>query len=355
MVRNLPEFSSRIVQFSFKEILEKIQRAKDQVGLKILLLYEVVGRPLMLRQIADILEVEEVTIEAKIPLLANYECVKRIIQDNQEKYYLNDEIRLLTKSLIQQHHDLYRDIRKKYFQNFSLDRQMDFTAEEEMLIDTFENYLKDGLDVEAEDFIRRELGRRNDSLLLNLYYAKYLKKIHRHDEAINILERIREISKNHPTILKQLFSCYASLEIPKFEKAEQLLTQIQADLKDEMDTDLKIEVARFLVRWSTMLKTKRGIDPFEENRRIFNYKELAQRALRILNDIEREISNPQQAKQEVPVNTAEVYYLLAQCHHNLWDNDEAIRMINKAIFIANRNLTDYSLLNYEKFQEKYHK
>ena len=53
------------------------------------------------------------------------------VQDNQEKYVLNDEIRLLTKSLLQPAWRLGKDIRHRYYRNFSFERQMDYTSEEE--------------------------------------------------------------------------------------------------------------------------------------------------------------------------------------------------------------------------------
>jgi DNA replication protein DnaC len=352
-IRSLPRYSGNIVQFSFREILHQLEKESDRIALQILILLEIVDIPLMIRQIADILKIEELCIEEKIPMLANFECIRRINQDNQEKYTLNDEIRLLTKSLIQEHHDLVREIRKKYFRNFSFDKRMDYTSEEEEILGIFEGYVKNRGFTDAEDFIKKELKKRPNSVLLNYYYARYLKdRRNEIDQAIKIFEELRKITHNHPAVLKLLFLCYASLSIPKFESADNLINQIQADLGEylEQDLDLQLEIARFYVRWSVSIKLTKGIDPFEENLRQARYKELAKKALDILIPLENQLKQRGSVFESENIKLDEVYYRMSQCHYNLWDYDQALRMINKAITLASQSSNTISTGEYESFK-----
>lgn len=339
VVRGLPSYSSKIVQFSFKEILEQLEKETNQIPLQVLILLEIADMPLMIRQMADILQVEEHGVEKGIPLLAGFECIKRINQDNQEKYHINDDIRLLTKSLVQKHRDLARDIRQRYYRNFTFDKQLDYTSVEEEIIAVFEGYLKQRQFADAEDFIRMELKKRPTSVLLNYYYARYLKERRNEtDAAIEILEGLRGATRNHPTVLKLLFACYASSSIPKFERADNLITQIQSDLGAylEQDLDLQMEIARFYTRWSVSIKLTRGIDPFEENIRQDRYKELARKALDILLSIESERN--QWNTRTRSSRLSEVYYCSSQCYYNLWNYDQALKLIDKAISLASDSL-----------------
>lgn len=349
VVRNLPTFSTKIVQFSFQEILDRMQREKYQVGIQILILLDIVNRPLMIRQMADILDIDELLIENSLPMLANFECVKRKMIDSQEKYMLNDEISLLAKSLSEKHRELYQSVRSKYFKNFSIDKQMDYTSEEENLITIFRGYLRDNRLSEASDFMKEQLRKRPESIIMNYYYAKYLQET-RIDipEAIRILERLTAISGNHPSVLRLLFTCYATMEIPSFEKANNLISQIASDLGDDLDVDIKIDIARFYIRWSTYLRHKKGIDRFEDNQRIHEYKEKAQNSLDILLPIERRLGDPVWNKITAKINKVEVYYLLSQGFFHLWDYPNAVKMINKAISLAGSQHP--SLRTYEKLK-----
>jgi hypothetical protein len=336
VVRNLTQFSGNIVQFSFKEILDRVENESNRTSLQILILLDIVDIPLMLRQVSDILEVEEITVEGKIPILYSFECVKSINQGNQQKYILNDEIRLLTKSLAQKHRDLTQSIRQKYFRNFTFDKQMDYTSEEEEIIEIFEGYIKNRQFSEAEDFIKKELKKHQDSILLNFYYAKYLKdRRNEIDNAITILEDLRTRSHNHPAILKLLLMCYSNASIPKFEHADNLIDQIQADLGEYLKDDLELQmgIARLYIRWSTTLKLAKGIDPFEENRRVFQYKELANKALGFLQPLEAKLLQPGPSTHW-DIRLHEVYYRMSQCFYNLWEYDNALKMITKAISLG---------------------
>jgi RNA-directed DNA polymerase len=351
VINNLPTFSSKLVQFSFQEILDRIRKEKDQTSLQILILLEIVNRPLMIRQMSDILEINELRIEKSLPLLANFECIRRKVVDDWEKYTLNDEISLLTKSLSREHRELYQEIRKKYFRNFSIDKQMDYSSDEENLIQIFESYVRETQFSEASEFIKDQLRKKPESIILNYYYAKYLKE-NRIDttEAIRILEKLTEISGNHPSVLRLLFSCYSTMEIPNFDKSNNLISQIISDLGDEIEVDMQVEIARFYVRWSIYLRHKKGIDPYEENKRIHEYKEKAQKAISILQPIESKIGDPTWNKVTSKINQVEVYYLLSQCYFNLWESTIALKMINKAISSA--GFKHPSLRTYENLRSK---
>lgn len=335
VIRSLPEYSNTIVQFSFSEIIERLRG--ETVGLSILLLLEIVDRPLMIRQIADILEINEYEIENKVPLLANFECVKRVNLDNQEKYALNDEIRLLSKSLLRKHKDLTQDIREKYFKNYTIDKQLDYSVEEKKIIQIFDDYLRDSQYSIAEDFIKGEIKRNPNSVILNYYYAQYLKNQRKEpDKAITILENLRELTHNHPFILKSLFSCYASASVPNYEQADILVSQIRANMGGSLDDDLSLllEIGWFYIHWSSSLKWSKGIDHFEERRRQEQYKFLADKALEILKPMEMQIAQQRVPKELTDTQKSEVYYLLAQGHYNRWEYDLALRFIAKAIEYA---------------------
>ena len=351
VITNLPSFSSRLVQFSFKEILDRIRREKDQVSLQILILLEIISRPLMKRQMANILEIDENKLEQHLPNLSNFECVRRRMIDNQEKYYLNDEIKLLTQSLVRDNRQLYTNVRKKYFKNFTIAKQMDYSSEEEELILIFEDYIRAHQFSEALNFMKEQLRKKPDSIVLNYYYAKYLKdsKIDI-PNSIRILEKLIEQSGKHPSILKLLFTCYASLEIPNFEKADQLVSQISHDLGDEMDVETIIEIASFYVRWSAYLRQKTSIDQFEDNQRIFKYQERAKKVIDLLSPLEKISNDPVWKKKTEKLDKVELYYLLSQGYYNLWEYSTAIKMIDKAIEIAGQGHS--SLMTYENLRDK---
>ena len=131
-----------------------------------------------------------------------------------------------------------------------------------MVVEVFEGYLKNGEFVDAESFIKKELKKRPTSVLLNIYYARYLmERRNDTDEAAKILERQREVSHNHPVVLRLLLACYAESSIPRFEAADDLVNQIRADLGEylEQSLDLQMEIAVFYVRWSVTLKHQEGV------------------------------------------------------------------------------------------------
>lgn len=328
VIRNLPAESNLAIEFSFREIFELLKT--DTCQLKIVLLLGIINCPLLIRQIAEILEIDEREIRDKIATLVDFQCIEKIYQRTEEKYLVRDEARLFTRRLVRGNDELAQDIRRKVTANFSIEKRMSYTSEEAGVVSIFGEFLAVKQYLDAEDFLKREIGRRPKSILLNFHYAKFLKEQRRETEAIEILENIREIGDNHPSILRLLFSCYISLEIPNYKKASIYAKELEnTDLFN--DQDLQLEIAEFYVSWSTSIKLKRKFDPYqpEEIERQKRYKRLADKAISILN--------------KIPGRTHKIYYLLAQSYFNKWDYDSALRMIEKALHLIEADLTDYSL------------
>ena len=72
----------------------------------------------------------------------------------------------------------------------------------------------------------------------------------------------------------------------------------------------------------------RELDPIQEKLRQQKYKELADKALEVLDQIKKK--------------THEVYYLLAHCYHNKWDYEIAFRMIETAIRLCRKDPVCYA-------------
>lgn len=332
-LRGLTNYESNIVQFSYEEILKQLER-KDRSGiqLKLLLLLDLINYPLMIRQIAEVIGVSEEEIESQIPILASFQCIEAVFQDSYEKYMLNSDIRILVKALAQRHMGLVDDIRKTVSSS-SVDNEIDASTEELHLANMFETYLTEGQFLEAEDFINQEIDNRKGSVLLSYRYARFLTERRRHyEKALGILEDIREASHNHPHVLALLIRCYMSLDIPKYEAAELYVRQV-GDYAAE-DPDLAILLAEYYMDWSTSLKLGRELDLLDEKLRQQQYKDLASKALEVL--------------ELVPANrvTDRYYYMCAQCFYNKWQYDEALRLIDQAIAI-----TDAPQV-YEKFRAR---
>ena len=331
VIRNLSTIPNKAVEFSFEEILKLLK--SDDCQLEMILLLELINCPLLIRQIVDILARDEYEIEIRIPPLVNYQCVRRINQGRQEKYAINDEIRILTRRLVQENAGLAQNIRQKITRNFTVEKQMDYSTEELGILSIFNSYLSEKDYLGAERFIKDELKENPQLILLKFHYAKFLKEQKREiEEAIQILEDIREPGNNHPSILRLLVSCYMSLDVPNYDRASVYVQQIESvPVEDE---DLRLQVAEFYVRWSISIKMNRDIspDPIEEMLRQQRYKELASKALVILNQIKHK--------------THEVYYLLAQSYFNLWDYQNALTMINEAIRLCQEDPSYYQSYTY---------
>src|SRR5205823_4468607 len=136
-----------------------------------------------------------------------------------------------------------------------IEQRMDYSKDELETVITFQNSLAQGRYLPAEDFIRERLKERPKSLLLNLYYAKYLKEVKRQTEAaIERLEGIRARSGNDPQVLRLLMAYYAALEFPNFEQAHGYARELEEIAADK--PEIKFELAKFYVTWSTAVKMK---------------------------------------------------------------------------------------------------
>ena len=94
----LKDSSSEIIKFSFLEVFKLLE--KNQTQLKLIILLDIVKMPIMVRQASEILEIAEGEINACLPILINFQCVITFSQGIEEKYLINDEVRLFTQSLI---------------------------------------------------------------------------------------------------------------------------------------------------------------------------------------------------------------------------------------------------------------
>lgn len=321
VIHNLSNMKNKVIEFSFAEILKLLK--KDETHLKILILLEVIYCPLMIRQIADILNIEEYEIEQKIPDLMDFQCIERFSDEIEEKYTINEKVSLLTKSLVQECSDIAKTIRQEITKNFTIDKQMDYTTEELLTLNIFDKYLADKDDYDAEHFIKDALEKKPESILLRFHYAKYLKE-RKYDilGAIKILLDLGQPDINHPNILKLLVSSYLSLESPPFDDASIYVNKLK-DIIPKGDNEAILDIARFYVKWSLSIKLKRELDPLKEITRQGRYKSLAENALTILD--------------EIKIKTHKVYHLYAQSYFNMWKYEEALDMIGKAIEIIGEN------------------
>jgi len=325
VINGLYEASNEVIKFSFAEIFKLLK--EDECQLEITILLETINSPLLIRQIADILERSEFEVKTKIPMLIDFQCIKRASQRREEKYLISDEVRFFTRGLTQENTKLTQSIRQRMIRNFTIEKQMDYTTEELGVLSIFDNYLLEQQYLEAEDFIKEHLKKKPESVLLNFHYAKYLKERKRKiNAAIEILENIRKSANNHPTILRLLVSCYTSFEIPNYSGASAYVSELEKVIQD--NEDLKIEIAEFYVKWSTHIKMNRELDPLKEVTRQQRYKDFADNAISILSTVKNK--------------THKICYLLAQSYFNKWDYKNAFTMINKAITPINQDPRYYS-------------
>lgn len=337
VLRDLSKHESNIVQFSYKEIINQIEQ-KDSSGkqLKILLLLDLLETSLTVVQMANILEVTVSDVENSLPPLINFQCIKREFFGNGEKFSINDEIVLLTKSLSRKFPSDVKKI-KELVTKSSIEQEFDATIEEFTIAELFEKLLIEGNFLGAEDFIKAQLKNHRKSTLLNYHYSKYLiEKKELYTEAVTILERIRESSNNHIKVLSLLVECYLSADIPRYEAAHTLILKLE-EYADK-DKTLCIQVAEFYIKWSSAIKSKREFDPLDDQLRQQKYKSLTNKALDYLELLP-------QAK-----NDHRLYYLKSRCYYNLWENNLALKTIKKAISINPKPLY-FNFLDQINFQK----
>lgn len=316
----LCDASSEVIKFSFKELFRMLR--KNICQLNIIILLELIRCPLMIRQISDILEADENEIKNGIPPLINYQCIERTSQGLDEKYTINDEIRLLTRSLVLENNEAANEVRKRIARNYTFDKQMDYTSEEQKIVEIFNKYLSDENYLEAEEFLKDQFKKSPQSLLLKFHYAKYLKEQkHEIHSAIDLLREIKKDHLKHPSILRLIISCYTSLDIPNYDKGKKYVNELKFFMHE--NDEIKIEIAEFYISWSTSIKLKGlALDPIKEIERKSTYKELAQKGINIL-------------KTVGPKNKEHKYhYLSALGFFNTWKNENALKSIDKAIELA---------------------
>jgi GTPase SAR1 family protein len=313
VLKNLPDAANKVVEFSFAEIFRLVK--EDDLQLRILLLLELSGRPLMLRHMADIFGAAETDIADRITRLANFQCVYRSDTGTGDKYAISDEVRFFTRRLTQEHAALATQI-KRQIASLAIEKRMDYSKEELDALIIFEDYLGRGHFLSAEDFIKEQLKLRPISVLLNLRYARYLKEIKQQTEdAIERLEAIRKRSGNDQQVLRLLMNYYAALEPPKFDQANTYAREL-GDIAID-NNEIRFEIAHFYIVWSTATKMKFEVDPLKEMVRQQTYKTLAEEGIKLLTG--------------VAGNTHEQHHLLAQGYYNKWDYNPALRNIEKAI------------------------
>jgi hypothetical protein len=328
---NLHSAGNKVVEFSFSEIFRVLK--EDELQKQIIIVLEVMNRPLLVRQIADILNVKETDLAEKVASLASFQCIVRSNSDVDEKYAINADTQMLVKGLLQESMELVIQVKEK-IAKLSLEKRMDYTSEEFDAFVVFQGLINGNQLVQAEDFIKERLKGRPTSTLLNLHYAKFLKEFkHQITEAILLLDRIRQTSGNDPHILRLLMMYNLALEVPNFDVAHIYARELEGF--GLADTDSSLDIAWFYTEWATSIKMRTEIDPLNEGLRQQRYKELSARAISLLHACSDRSS-------------AKWHYLLAQCQFNKWEYKAARTSINKAILALPKE--SYLRSPYEKLK-----
>ncbi len=331
VIKNLLVAGNNVVEFSFAEIFKILK--DDELQRKIIVLLEVIKRPILIRQMADILNVMQPNIEARIGNLINFQCIVRSSSESDDKYSINPEVRLLAARLVHDSIELADNIRHD-IAKLSGEKRIDYNQEELDSVVVFQQYLADGRLAQAEDCMRDLLKKRPDSIFFNLHYARYLKEQKRRPvEAIARLEKIRESSGNDPQVLRLLMMYNIAIEPPGFDEAYIFAKELEKHPLNE--EDIVMDLAQFYTEWATTLKLRIELDPIKEMLRKQKYKELSDHAISLLHKGAIEPSHRRS-------------HLLAQCMFNKWDYGAAINYIDDAI----RSLPPNSYLadSYEKLR-----
>lgn len=320
ILRELNTYGANIVQFSYQEVLDQLQK-KDSTGLqlKIILLLDLVRSSLLLGQISKILETPQTEIEEKIELLARFQCIERVYQGGQERYRLNGDVRMLARALSLKYAESSSELRRRVSAN-SVD---DFPASDEELAaaSLFEEYLDQNRKADADEYFQERLTKFPQSVLLNFHYARHLVGERKFDEAIEVLEKIRQPNQNDRRVLKLLVQSYMYSSIPKFEKAATYVSQLETWARD--DNVLREQLADFYLQWAMQLKAlPPDGDPIRNRARINNYKAHGEKALELL----LQIPNAQRRDRH--------FHMIAQGYYCTWNYEAALRAAVQAIAIA---------------------
>jgi tetratricopeptide (TPR) repeat protein len=331
VLKGLAAAGNKAVEFSFKEIFDLLEQ--DAANQRILVLLEVLNKPLLTRQISDILSMPEEEVLQRIGRLHSFQCVNRVPSETYDKYAINPELRLLATGLVQRSASVANEI-KGAIARLPTEKNIDFSKEEFEIVMIFQEYLLKGNFVEADDFLKERLHEKPNSILLNLHYAQFLSEHKRLvDDAIAQLERIRLPSGNAPNVLRLLMNYNVRLETPNFEQAGIYAKKLQEG--GFANDDVRLDAAEVFIQWGTSLKLKFDLDPIKEMLRQQHYKELADTSAGILITCADRTSHRWN-------------YLLAQCHFLKWEYEAAKRHIDKAISALPD--ASYLTVSYERLQ-----
>lgn len=326
VIERLSTAGSQLVEFSFAEVLKS--SLSDELQKQVLLAMHLRGKPMRLRQIATIVDATEEQVDEVLTRLTNYQCVDRTNFGDDHRFEVSKSAEFFPKRLVTEFPADAATVRKR-IAGLSLEDTIDYSTAEYEAVTNFNLLLQDGVPTEAEEALLRELRRVPDSVLLNIYYARFLhNRKYDPEGAIARLERVRLLSGNHPIVLRDLVRLHLAIENPNYESAHAFAETLK---NTSEDPDVLRVVAEFYVRWSTALLLKGSeIDPLRELQRQQMYKEMADNAVALLQKIKSEDHH--------------WYYLVAQAHTNRWDYGAAIRHIDLAI--ANLPHDSYNLEPY---------
>lgn len=342
ILEGLSEESNEVIKFSYSEVLLHLR--KDDCYLQILILLEILNQPISARQIAETLELSLNQINKHIPILLNFQCVDKINVGIEEKYKVSNQIGLLAKGLIKENIELTNTLRKKIANNLTTERRMDYAIEEFEIIEIFNGYLEVRDFAYAEYFLKGEINKNPNSILLRYHYSLFLRDRKKNiKQAIEMLENLdKEISKfgkRDSNVLLALASSYTFLEFPNYEKAY----KCYSDLLEISPTDqIRLLIGEFLVNWSTALKHKRELDPIDEIKRKNKIKDLAKKGVDVISHV------------SIDKDHHKYEYLISVGYFNQWNIEKAKTHLSKALKLSENDLVH--LRKYEKFMfliEKY--
>lgn len=337
VISYLAASANEVIKFSYEEIFRLL--SNDEVMKEIFVLLEIYKSPISTRQVADILNIEESVVASKLPHLVSFQCIEKVNEGDAEKYFINDAVNLLTKALVQEERKLAEAIERKILQNYTLEKQMDYSAEEQKVMEIFQGYVMDNKFAEAEIFLQEQLKKYHNSILLRFHYAKYLKEVRNEiGSAIQILQELYEQQKDKmakdPNISTLLASCYCSLIPPDYQKASRLYDELEMRFEND---EMKKLVGEFYIKWSNYLKNKREPDPTEDIKRKARMKEFADKGVQKLSTIEKHNF------------THETYYMLASGYFNIYNPTKALEMVTYAMKLAEKNPVYHN--NYLQFKK----
>jgi tetratricopeptide (TPR) repeat protein len=317
VIRDLSSYHSDIVQFSHKEILDLIESEEDKSRLSILILLELGNQPLTIDQLSQILSLSKLVTEEGIAQLSRFQCVQTIYQSGVEKYQLNPEIRNLTCALRINHEQLVYELRKSMCSRVG---DLEFNASQEEIIaaQIFDSYIQQGSPSEALEFINNRLPQYMPSILLGVICASFLIDQRKPNEAIEILEAIREPSNNDRRVLSLLLKANGKLSTPAYEKMETYAVSLETWIRS--DREILRNVASFYRDWAIWMKSSAPpVTPHDKYLKIQRYKELAQKGLDIIHQINR--------NERTHID----YFIIAQCKFCKWDYEKSLEAISLAI------------------------